>query len=124
MIFLSTLNQMGFLFTLIIAGYVLVKINAVTDSAAATLSKLENNLFIPCLIIATFANNFTVEKLTSAGKVFLIGSIVILLSIPLAILFSKVCAKDLYIRKIYTYGLAFSNFGFVGNAVVKAMFPE
>jgi predicted permease len=54
----------------------------------------------------------------------MVGSIVILLSIPLAIVFSKILTKDLYIRKIYTYGLAFSNFGFVGNAVVKAMFPE
>jgi predicted permease len=81
-------------------------------------------LFIPCLVISTFANNFTVEKLTVAGKVFLVGGIVILLSIPVAIFLSKIYTKDLYIRKIYIYGLAFSNFGFVGNAVVKSMFPE
>ena len=44
--------------------------------------------------------------------------------IPLAILLSSVLVKDRYTQKIYTYGLAFSNFGFVGNAVVAALYPE
>jgi predicted permease len=44
--------------------------------------------------------------------------------IALAILLAKCCSKDSYIRNIYTYGLAFSNFGFMGNAVVKVVFPE
>lgn len=123
-VFLSTLNQMAYLFTLIIAGYILVKTKAVSSNTAGVLSKLENNLFIPCLVVSTFANNFTLEKLNTAGNFFLIGGIVILLSIPLAIIISRIYTKDSYIRKIYTYGLAFSNFGFMGNAVVKAMFPE
>ncbi len=123
-VFLSTLNQMAYLFTLIIAGYILVKTKAVSSNTAGVLSKLENNLFIPCLVVSTFANNFTLEKLNTAGNFFLIGGIVILISIPLAIIISKIYTKDSYIRKIYTYGLAFSNFGFMGNAVVKAMFPE
>ena len=42
----------------------------------------------------------------------------------LAVVVSKLCSKDQYIRNIYTYGLAFSNFGFMGNAVVSAVFPE
>lgn len=123
-VFLSTLNQMAYLFTLIIAGYILVKTKAVSSNTAGVLSKLENNLFIPCLVVSTFANNFTLEKLNTAGNFFLIGGFVILLSIPLAIIISRIYTKDSYIRKIYTYGLAFSNFGFMGNAVVKAMFPE
>lgn len=123
-VFLSTLNQMAYLFTLIIAGYILVKFEVLSSDAAGILSKLENNLFIPCLVMTTFASNFTLDKLDVAGNFFLIGCIVILASIPLAIIFSKLFTKDLYIRKIYTYGLAFSNFGFMGNAVVKAMFPE
>ena len=36
----------------------------------------------------------------------------------------KVFSKDEYLKKIYTYGLAYSNFGFMGNAVVSALFPE
>ena len=42
----------------------------------------------------------------------------------LAVLVARCCSKDPFIRNIYTYGLAFSNFGFMGNAVVSAVFPE
>ena len=42
----------------------------------------------------------------------------------LAVLCARLCTKDGYIRNIYTYGLAFANFGFMGNAVVSAVFPE
>ena len=42
----------------------------------------------------------------------------------LAIIVAKCCSKDEYIRNIYTYGLAFSNFGFMGNAVVSVVFPN
>jgi len=48
---------------------------------------------------------------------------VLALSIPAALLLGRFCAKDEYTRKIYTYGLSFSNFGFMGNAVVLALFP-
>ena len=43
---------------------------------------------------------------------------------PISFLLVKVITKDTYIRKIYLYGLCFSNFGFVGNAVVSALFPD
>ncbi len=123
-VFLSTLNQMGFLFVLIVAGFLITKFKVISSSASSLLSKLENNLFIPCLVLSTFISNFTVEKLSVAGSFFVVGAVVILITAPLAIVLAKVCSKDRYIRNIYTYGLAFSNFGFMGNAVVKALFPE
>ncbi len=36
----------------------------------------------------------------------------------------RLCSKDKYERSIYAYGLCFSNFGFMGNAVVSALFPD
>ncbi|MBQ5602105.1 MAG: AEC family transporter, partial [Clostridia bacterium] len=42
----------------------------------------------------------------------------------IAILSSRIATKNEYIRKIYTYGLAFSNFGFMGIPIVSALFPE
>ena len=123
-VFLSTLNQMGFLFVLIVAGFLITKFKVISSSASSLLSKLENNLFIPCLVLSTFISNFTVEKLSVAGSFFVVGAVVILITAPLAIVLARVCSKDRYIRNIYTYGLAFSNFGFMGNAVVKALFPK
>ena len=42
-VFLSTLNQMGFLILLIAAGYFLTKLDFVEDTGAKILSKLEKS---------------------------------------------------------------------------------
>ena len=123
-IFTTTLSQMAFLFSLIVIGFILTKSKIVTTDAAGILAKLENNLFIPALVLNTFVQNFTVERLQSAWQVLLASVILLLVVIPLAIGVSKLMTKDQYIRNIYTYGLCFSNFGFMGNAVVSALFPD
>ena len=123
-LFLSTLSKMCELFLYIIIGYTVSRIGIVPDKSSKVLSKLENNIFIPALVMGTFMGKFTVEKMTTAWIFFLVGLIVSAVSIPVAIIISRVCSKDSYIRKIYTYGLAFSNFGFMGNAVVQALFPD
>ena len=43
---------------------------------------------------------------------------------PVGLALGKLCARDPYLRRICAYGLVFSNFGFMGNAVVKALFPN
>ena len=123
-VFLSTLNQMAFLMLLISIGFLLLRCKVISADASALLSKLENNVFIPALVLGTFMGNFTVEKMSVAWQFVLCGLVVVLITIPIAILFARITSKDDYIRKIYTYGLSFSNFGFMGNAVVKALFPE
>ena len=107
----------------ILIGYVISRLGAVPASGASVLSKMENNVFIPALVLSTFWKGFTPESFGSAWTFLAGGSVVIGLSIPAAILLAKLCAKDDYTRKIYTYGLSFSNFGFMGNAVVLALFP-
>ena len=123
-VFFSTLNQMGFLALLIVIGYLLARFRVVDESAVKTLSKLENNVFIPALVLGTFMTNFTIEYIETAGRFILCGLIVVMASIGVAIVISRLCSKDAYIRNIFTYGLAFSNFGFMGNAVVSAIFPD
>ncbi len=120
----TTLGQMTVLFLLILIGYLLAKLKAVPENTSTVLSKLENNLFVPALVLGTFVSNFTVEKLGTAWKLFLISFAICFIMMILAVLVAKCCSKDQYIRNIYTYGLAFSNFGFMGNAVVSVVFPE
>ena len=123
-VFLSTLNQTAFLFSFIIIGYVLVKMKIVPENSASVLSKLENTIFIPALVMGTFIQNFTVERISSAGTLLTVSFVVVIIAIPFAIAVSKLVTKDKYIQKIYTYGLSFSNFGFMGNAVVSSLFPD
>ncbi|MBE6607757.1 MAG: hypothetical protein E7633_04315 [Ruminococcaceae bacterium] len=119
-----SLNQMAVLALFILIGFAVAKLKVVNSDASSVLSKLENNIFIPALVMGTFITNFTVEKLGSAWKILLFSFVIELLVIPIAILSSKLATKNGYIRKIYTYGLAFSNFGFMGIPIVSALFPE
>ncbi len=123
-IFATTLNQIAFLFGLIIIGYLLVKLKVLPENSAMVLSKLENTVFIPGLVMGTFIENFTVDRISSAWKLLSVSFVIACIAIPFAIIVSKFITKDKYIQKIYTYGLSFSNFGFMGNAVVSSLFPE
>ena len=111
-LFSSTLNQMAFLVLLIAIGYILVKLKVVDGTAAGLLSKLENNVFVPALMLGTFMNNFTVARLSVSGKFFVTGVIVMCIMAPLGTLIARFFSKSAYERKIYTYGFAFANFGF------------
>lgn len=123
-IFLLTLNQIAFLFGLIIVGYLLIKLKVLPEISATVLSKLENNVFVPALVLGTFIENFKVQRISEAWKLLLISFIMAVIAILIAIFSSKLITKDTYIIKIYTYGLSFSNFAFMGNAVVCSMFPD
>ena len=113
----ATIGQMLVLFTFILMGYVVAKLKAVPENSATVLSKLENNLFVPALVLGTFVGNFTVEKLGTARKLFLISFVICFVMMFLAVIVSKFCTKDQYIRNIYTYGgfrawYSFSGIGF------------
>ena len=123
-IFSTTLNQIAFLFGFIVIGYILVKCKVLPENSAMVLSKLENTVFIPALVMGTFIENFTVERILTAWKLLAMSFIIAFIAIPLAILVSKLLGKDKYTQRIFTYGLSFSNFGFMGNAVVKSLFPD
>lgn len=122
-LFLSTLNQMAVLALLMVVGFTVAKLKIVGAEASKILSKLENTVFIPALILYTFMTNFTAEKISSYGIILLVSLCLEIIVIPLAILLSHLSTKDGFLRKMYTYGLSFSNFGFMGNAVVLALFP-
>lgn len=123
-LFLSTLSQMAYLFTFILLGFVLAKCKVVGEDSAKLLSKLENNLLIPAMVLNTFLQKFTVEALSTTWKTILYSFVVMLVSIPFAIMCGKFLSKDGYIQKIHTFGLSFSNFAFMGYAVVRVLFPK
>ena len=101
-IFNSTLNQTAFLFGLIVIGYLLVKLMVLPDNAALVLSKLENTVFIPALVMGTFINNFTLQNISEAWKLLAVSFLIAIIAIPFAIITSKLLTGDKYIQKIYT----------------------
>lgn len=122
--FQAALNQTAFLLTFIALGYLLVKGKHLPDAATGVLSRLENCVFVPALVLETFLKNFRPERLSSAWELLCQSLLLALCAMALSVLCVRLCTKNPYHRNLYLYGLCFSNFGFMGNAVVNALFPE
>ncbi len=124
-VFNSTLSQMTVMLICLIIGFILKKFSFLPDNAGAVISKLENYIFVPALIIYTFMTYCTVKSLSEQYSLVLFCLFVLMIalaiSIPLSYLFSK---NDNYKRNIYKYALSFANFSFMGNAIVPAIMGE
>lgn len=118
------LTQMLILFAFIVIGLVLSKTKVLPDNAATVLSRLENFVFVPALVMSTFIKNCTTDNIGSLWKIIVFSIILLAALLPITFIVAKVLCKEDFLRKIAIYGLEFSNFGFMGNAVVKGVFPE
>lgn len=103
----STLNHIAVLFSFIFIGFVLKKKNILSDGSGRTLSRLENGIFMPAVVINTFWNNCTVENI-SRKWIFLVYSTALLIAaVALALLSqnflpkTSICVKCTDIRFRY-----------------------
>ena len=119
-----TINQMATLLLFMAIGFIVTKAKVVNADAAKILARLENTVFIPALILNTFKNQFTLQTFFSAWKLLLFSLLTALIIIPAVLFIVRFVSKDSFIRKISAYGLCFSNFSFMGNAVVTALYGE
>ena len=122
--FITTLSQIAYLFLLIGVGYTIMKVCKLPSNATNIVSKLVTTALMPSLILSNFMENFTLDRLKSSWQFALGGIILTVLSLSLAWLISGLTAKNSYLRRIHIYSLGFSNFGFMGTAVVSTLVPE
>ena len=68
---------------------------------------------------------FTVDKLGERFTTMLSSTVILLImAIPCIVIAKVVYKKDAFLRKIATYGLMSSNFGYMGLAVMEGAFPD
>jgi len=100
-------------------GYTLCKTGLVDSRHSKLLSTLEVYIFLPCLNLRTFANNFTVQYFREK-HFLLLSSLAILAAVVLmAFLFSRLLAKKGYLRTVYSYSLTIPNYGYMGYALAE-----
>ena len=122
MLFETTLNQMLVLVIFIIIGFIIQKAKIVPENSSTVISKLENNLLIPALILNALMYT---KDIVSNLPIVLFGAIVVAVTMAVGYVIVRLLTKDKYLQTIYGYGLYFSNFSFMGNAVVQEIFsPE
>ncbi|MDP4153928.1 MAG: AEC family transporter [Bacillota bacterium] len=121
-IFFSTLNQTLVLFIFMIIGFILKKGKFMPDNSSSVLSKLENIILVPAVVINTFMNKFTFENITAKWTYMIYSTVIVIVLIPIALFFSKLFAENTYEKQIYRYSFAFANFSFMGIALVSGAF--
>lgn len=124
-VLLLTVNQIALLAVFMLAGYFLAAGKLVDKQITPSVSKLINWIFLPALIINTFAQNFKIDKITEYAPFLIVGAVVLALVIPLSFLSARLITKDSYARKIYLYSFIAPNLGYFGYPLVNAVFgPE
>ena len=123
-VFTTSLNQTALLLLFIITGYILSRRNIVPENAPSVLANLEKNILSPALVLSTFVNSFTPQMLSEAVGLLLAGTVFVAICIAVSFLCARFLSRDHYERNMFAYGLIFPNYGYMGNAVVMAVFPQ
>lgn len=122
--FTPIFNQMLVLVILIAIGVALARKKVVPENSAQLLSKLENVVLVPALVLGTFIKNCTVDILSQVWQLVLMSFGMAFLLIPVSKWIAKRFVKEEFMQKLAGYGLMFSNFGFMGNAIFLSVFPD
>lgn len=116
------INQMVMLFTLMMIGYLAVKIGIIDQSLQKTISNLIINVTLPLLMISSVAG----ADRSQAGETVTITFIVAAISYLVAPQIGRLIAWLLRVPKeeipIYVFFTVFSNVGFMGFPVIDAIF--
>lgn len=123
-VFFTSLNQMLVMFTFIFAGWILKRKNVLPDNTGSLLSKLESTILLPALILNTFMNKCTLENLSAKSNLIIYCAIILVAITAVAFWAGKKFSRESVTERIYRYSFIFSNYGFMGNALVLGIFGQ
>ena len=122
--FQSALGTTLLLFTFLLIGYVLRKRELLPRAADTVLSRLENMIFVPAVVISTFMTRFTADNIGRRGSYILVSCIVALVTLPLALAVGRLLGKDEAEERIFRYSAMIPNFSFFGIPLVSGTLGE
>lgn len=121
-IFSSVIFQIAVLFTFILIGFILCRLNLLPKESGVVFSKLENKILMPAVVINTFHANCTLENISQKWIFIVYSTVILIFCIVSAFIISKFLSKNPYMQKVYRYSMCVSNFGFVGTAMVSGIY--
>ncbi len=109
-------EQTLIMYFMMLIGALCYKAGLITNQGSKEMGRLLVTAVLPCVIIRSFLIEFSIERLTNLGVMFLLS--------PLAIALSIVIARCTFKkgREIEHFGVAFSNAGFMGIPLAQALF--
>ncbi len=120
--FMAAFSGVAMLFMFIVSGYILRKKNIAKEGSARIISSLLVNYFQPIMMVHIITKNITADNLKTTYPVLILAFAVIGVSYAVALFVSKFLTKDIRKRKVITFALVYSNFGFMGIPVIEAVY--
>jgi len=120
--FLSVLNEILILFLLLLSGYAAKKMMVFEDSFIKGVSSFLIKVSLPALIITSMQYSFTPQLLMESGKILLFSLGVYGFSFLVAYLLPFIMKSPKDEMGVYQFMMVFSNVGFMGYPVIKAIF--
>lgn len=117
-------EQMLVILLLIITGCILKKLKMVSPETKKTMSSLVVNIFNPCLIVSSVFGDPKGRDTSMVLKVFVIAAGVFAVLIVLGKILSRIGKKNEMERRVTELMYVFSNLGFIGIPVVKALLGD
>ena len=124
-VFSFTFSSMLVIFAYLLVGYILNKKKIVPENTDRVLSRLENYVFLPALVLNTFSSQCTLESLKENYSFLLYSILAVSCAFIISMFISRFFAdKGTYQQNVYKYTFVFANFGFVGNTLIPLLFPD
>jgi hypothetical protein len=118
------LDQVILLFLLILVGFVVKKLNLITDDFQQGVSGYVINVALPAYIVTSLGANVSASMFKEAGLFFVISCLITTLTITFSYGFVKVFKIEGQARDIFQFILIFANVAFMGFPVIGAAFGE
>lgn len=119
-----TVNQLITMFFFMGVGYIFSKKNLVDKSASKVLSTFLVNIFLPAMVVRTFASGFTVNVIGDKLMIILFSCAVLAVTSILSIFLARIFSKKRDTQDIYIYSFAIPNLGYMGYPLMQAIFPD
>lgn len=120
--FQIVLNQVLILFIILIIGFVAGKTGIIAGGASKKLSELLLYITSPMMVLGSFFFQYSADKMRNALLVLLFGSVFFLFSILISTFLYK--NYDSKVKPILRFTAVFSNCGFMGLPMMKALFGD
>lgn len=118
------LGQLSVLYIFLGAGWLIGKIKKDKAPHADILSVLLVNIFLPCKVFNTFANNFSVDYFIDNYTLPLAALVLLAVLVLISRFASRALTKKEYERKVYTYSFTITNYAYLGYALIGSVFGD
>ncbi len=115
-------SQVFILFAFMLAGFLLIRLHAVSEDDSGALSRVLANVFLPAMMFNTMATGLSMETVAAKLPFLFAGAINLCISLIFGSILSKLFSKDPYERVVYLYNFTVPNFGFIGYALMSAVY--